>query len=279
MDYSDLIKKAAQIRVDTLAAINKASFGYSGSSMSLIEILVTLYYANLNSKPVFKYDVMKPDSADRDYLVLSKGHAVVSLYSILSDKGFFHKSEMDYVGKLNSLLQPYPNIKVSGITAPIAYHGEGLSVAAGIAMSLKMDRKLNKVFAVLGDGELEEGQVWEAAMSAVHYKLNNLIAFIDNDDLQLDGPVRAVMDIGFIQSKFDSFGWKVIQVKDGHDFDQLLDALNRAFTSNRQPVCIWCHTTKGRGIPFAEGKVGYSDVPLSDAELEEVKNYMKSLYE
>jgi len=279
MDYSDLIKKAAQLRVDTLTAINKAGFGYSGSSMSLMEILVTLYYGSLNNRPVFKYDVVKPDSAERDYLVLSKGHAAVALYSVLADKGFFHRSEMDYIGKLNSLLQTSPNIKVPGITAPVAYHGEGLSIACGIAMSLKMDRKLNHVFAILGDGELEEGQIWEAAMSAVHYKLNNLIAFIDNDDLQMDGPVRAVMDIGFIQSKFDSFGWKVIQVHDGHDFDQLLDALNRAFTSNRQPVCIWCHTTKGKGIPFAEGKVGYHDVPLSDAELSEVISYMKSLYE
>jgi transketolase len=146
-----------------------------------------------------------------------------------------------------------------------------------MALSLQMDKKKNRVYAVLGDGELQGGQVWEAAMAAAHYKLNNLIVFVDNNKVQASGPVNVVMDIGHIQDKFEAFGWSVIQVMDGHDFDKLLDAISKAFTSNRRPVCVWCHTVCGKGIDFAERKPGYLDVPLSDGEMCEVIPRFKAL--
>jgi len=271
MTIEDLQKKAAQIRVDSLTAISRAGSGHSGSAMSCVEILVSLYYAEISGVPVAKFDPKNPQWDEQDYIILSKGQAVPTQYAILADLGFFDKNELNYLRKVNSLLQGYPNMKVPGISVPVTSHGCGLSIAVGLAMALKMDRLPNKVFAILGDGELQEGQVWEAAMAASHYKLDNLIAFIDNDDLQMDGPVRSVMDVMPIQDKFESFGWKVIHVWHGHDFDEILDAIAKAFTTNRHPVCLWCHTVKGKGIEFAEGKSYYHDVPLSEAELNEVK--------
>lgn len=271
MDIPQLQKKAAQIRVEALTAISKAESGHSGSAMSCVEILVALYYGQISERVLMNFDPKKPGWEEQDYFVLSKGQAVPTLYAILSDLGFFDKDEMNYLRKVGGLLQGYPNIKVPGISVPITSHGCGLSIAMGLALSIKTERLPNKVFAVLGDGELQEGQIWAAAMSAAHYKLDNLIAFIDNDDLQVDGPVRSVMDVMPIQDKFESFGWKVIHVWHGHDFDEILDAVAKAFSVNRHPVCIWCHTVKGKGIEFAEGKPYYHDVPLSEAELTEVK--------
>ena len=271
MNISQLERKAAQIRVDALTAINRAKSGHSGSAMSCVEILVSLYYADISGNPLMKFDSKKPDWDGQDYFILSKGQAVPTLYAILADLGFFDKDELNYLRKVGGALQGFPNVKVSGISASISSHGLGLSTAMGLALSIKAGRLPNKVFTVLGDGELQEGQVWEAAMSASHYKLDNLIAFIDNDGLQVDGSVRSVMEVMPIQDKFESFGWKVIHVWHGHDFDEILDAVAKAFSVNRHPVCIWCHTIKGKGIEFAEGKPYYHDVPLSDEELSEVK--------
>lgn len=270
MSNPELKKKAAQIRLDALMSIHKAGAGYSGSVMSVIEILVSLYYGEILGRAVMNFDPNKPQWEDQDYLILSKGQAVPAQYAILADLGFFDKSELNFLGHVNSMLQPRPNAKVPGISASTVSNGHGLSVALGVALALKMDRKNNKVFAVLGDGELQSGQIWEAAMAASHYNLSNLIAFIDNNKVQAGGTVCSVMNIDPIQDKFESFGWNVIQVTNGHDFDQLLDAVSRAFTSNRKPVCIWCHTVAGRGIDFAEGKPGYQGVALSESEMSEV---------
>ncbi|MBU1152278.1 transketolase [Patescibacteria group bacterium] len=267
MDLKFLKEKAAAIRKDALFAINKAGRGFSGSAMSYVEILVALYYGG-----VMNVDPKMPGSDELDYFVLGKGHAAISWYAALADIGYFEKSELDHYQKENSFLSLWPNLKIPGVKAPVQNYGQGLSFACGLAMSLKMDRKPNRVFAVLGDGELACGQTWEAAMSASHYNLDNLIVFVDNDGLQLDGPNKAVMDVQPIQDKFEAFGWKVIQVRDGHDFDQILDALAKAFTTNRMPTLIWCHTVKGKGVPFAEGKESYHDAVLSDAELKSLYN-------
>jgi transketolase len=265
MDFQLLQKKAAQIRLDTLTAIHKSGEGYSGSCMSVVDILTTLYYGG-----VMRVDPAKPQWEDQDYLIMAKAHAAAAQYAILADKGFIDESEMNHLGASGSNIGHRPNMKVPGVTATISAHGYGLSIATGLAMSLKMDRKANRVFSIIGDGELQQGAVWEACMSAAHYNLNNLILFVDNDDLQMSGSVRAVMDVNPIQDKFEAFGWKVIQVMDGHDIDQLLTAISRAFTSNRQPVCIWCHTVKGKGIDFAEGNLSHN-AALSEAELNEVR--------
>lgn len=277
MRTEDLQKKAAQVRLDALMSTTKAGSGSSGSCMSVVEILVSLYYGELLGEKVFKCDPERPGDEDRDHLVLSKWKAVPTQYSILADLGFFDKSELDYLGQKAALLKPWPDAKVPGISATMRGYGHGLSVAVGMALSLKMSRNSNKVFAVMGDGELQEGQVWEAAMSAAHYKLNNLIAFVDYNKIQSGGFVNSVMDVGHVQDKFEAFGWSVIQVMDGHDFDKILDAVARAFTANRRPVCIWCHTVAGKGIDFAERKPGYLDVPLSESEMAEVEPKLRQL--
>ncbi len=266
-----LEKKANQVRLDVLTSIFKAGYGRSGSCMSVIEILIALYYGHLFNKKVFNFNPLNPKDPEQDYLVLSKAHAVPVQYAILADLGFFDKSELGFLSKLRSMLQSSPNSKVPGITSSIFSHGQGLSVALGIALSLQMERKRNKVFTILGDGELQEGQIWEAAMAASHYKLNNLIAFVDNNKVQADGNIDSVIKVSSIQDKFEAFGWKVLQVTDGHDFDKLLFAVERAFTSPRSPVCIWCHTVVGKGVPFAEGKHFYKNTVLSEDEILELK--------
>ncbi len=279
MNVTDLQKKAAQVRVDALKAIHKAGAGHTGSAMSVVEILVSLYYGDIGGRVVAQVDPAKPGWEDQDYVVLAKGQAAVTQYSVLADLGFIDKSELEHYRAKGSILTARPNVKVPGICASVLSHGVGLSIATGLAMSLKMERKKNRVFCVMGDGELQEGQVWEAAATAAHYKLNNLVAFIDNDGFQMDGPTRAVLDPGYIQDKFESFGWNVIKVTDGHDFDQILEAVNRGYTTVRRPVCIWCQTVAGKGVPFAEGKRWYLDSALGEAEMNEVIPKLEQLYD
>ncbi len=279
MNVSDLVKKAALVRADTLMAIHKAGSGHMGSAMSVVEILTALYYGDLSGKSVMKVDSSKPDWDGQDYFVMCKGQAAPALYAVLADRGFFGKEELKFFRQIGSFLQTRPGLKTPGVSVPVMAHGLGLSAAVGLAMSLKMERKPNKVFAVIGDGELQNGMVWEAAMAANHYKLDNLILFIDNDGFQFDGPVKAVMDVDYLQDKFESFGWKVIKVLDGHNFDQILDALDRAFTVIRHPICIWCKTVSGKGVGFAEGKAGYHCASLSDAELNEIIPKLEKIYD
>lgn len=272
---NELEQKAVQIRLDTLNALHRGNLGYAGSCMSVVDILVALYYGELLGKPVMNYDSARPGWAEQDFLLLSKGQAAAVQYSILADLGFFDKSELDFIGKPGAMLTARPNGKVPGITASVLSYGHGLSVALGMAMAMKMERKQNKVFAVLGDGELSCGQVWEAAMSAYQYKLNNLIAIVDNNKVAANGPVA----VDFIQDKFESFGWQVIQVTDGHNFDRILDGLSRAFTSLRRPVCLWCHTIVAKGIEFAERKANYHWASLSDGEISVIIPKLEELYE
>ena len=267
MKTEELQKKAAELRIETLKAISKAELPCLGSTMSVMEILTALYYGEIYGKTVVKIDQAKPGWDSQDYVVLSKSQAATVQYAILADKGFFDKSELDFIGQPNAMLTVKPNVKIPGIIVPGGSAGEGFSMAVGLAMSAKMDRKSNRVFAILGDGELQAGQIWEAAMSAAHYKLNNLVTFVDNNKMQSGGTIKAVMDIDPIQDKFEAFGWQVIQVRDGHDLDQILDALVRATTSNRRPVCLWCHTVSGKGVSFAEEKSYYHRSVLSEAEL------------
>ncbi|MFA5821224.1 MAG: transketolase [Candidatus Gracilibacteria bacterium] len=278
MNVSDLVKKAALIRADTLRAIHRARSGHMGSAMSVVEILTVLYYGDLSGKAVMRVDTSKPDWDGQDYFVMCKGQAAPALYVVLADRGFFGKEELKFFRQTGSFLQARPGLRTPGVNVPVMAHGLGLSAALGLAMSLKMERKPNRVFAVIGDGELQNGTFWEAAMAANHYKLDNLILFIDNNGLQFDGPVKAVMDVDYLQDKFESFGWKVIKVLDGHNFDQILDALDRAFTVIRHPICIWCKTVSGRGVGFAEGKSGYHGATLSDAELNEIIPKLEKIY-
>lgn len=246
-----LQKKAAQIRLDTLTALYKARLGNVGSLMSPVEIMVALYY-----------EVMQK----QDYLILSKKGALPLQYAILADLGFFDKSELDYLGQPGALLKTDFNMKVPGIFANLSADGQGLSVALGIALSLKQERLPNRVFAVLGDHELMKGEAWEAALCAAHYNLDNLVIVVDDPMLDIDCGVT----IDRVQDKFEAFGWQVIQVIDGHNFDELLGAFDKISKVSRRPTCIWCHTISGKGIEFAERKASYLHAALSECELSEI---------
>jgi len=282
MRLSQLKKKATELRIDTLNMINKAGSGHTGGSMSVMDILVALYYGTGSSvdpsgnavggfgkscvgRGRGKFGEAKEE--DKDYIILSKGHACPAQYAILADQGYFPKEELGHLRQVGALLQGHPTVKIPGIAVATGSLGQGFAAAHGIALALKLDKRDNKVFVVLGDGELQEGLVWETAMSASHYNSDNLIAIIDNNGLQIDGPTRAVMNVDPIQDKFESFGWKVIRVLDGHNFEQLLEAIDKARRVERRPVCIWCKTVKGKGVPFAENKASYHGVALSNEEL------------
>ena len=261
LSIKDLEKKASELRIAALKAISKAGSGHTGSSMSLMDALVTLDYAG--------------GAEEEDYVILSKGHGAPAQYAILADKGFFDKSELDHLRQAGALLQGHPVVKIPGIAVSTGSLGQGFSVAHGIALSLKLDKENQKVFVVLGDGELQEGIVWETAMSAAHYMSNNLIAIVDNNGLQIDGSCKKVMNVQPIRDKFVAFGWRVIEVVDGHDFEELIDAVRRARAEERKPVCIWCHTVKGKGVPFAENKVEYHGVALSEEEMKVAEAELK----
>lgn len=274
---ADLERKAAEVRLRSIQAIGNAGVGATGSCMSVVEILTTLYYGQLNGRPVMNFFPENPGNELQDFFLLSKGKAAPVLYSILADLGFFGVEELDYLGKEGALLSMKQGAKVPGVTFSNFAQGHGLSVAVGLALSLSMDRKNNRVFTLLGDGELQSGQVWEAAMAASHYKLNNLICFVDNNKVQGSFLPNGGMDVGSIQDKFEAFGWTVVQVRDGHDFDKIFDALDRAFTTVRKPVCVWCHTVASKGIDFAEGKFWYQNVPLSEGEMSEILPKLEQL--
>ena len=262
-----LRKKSLELRIALLKIINKAQFGHTGSSLSAMDLLVTLYYGKFHDRPVMQIDPKKPGWEGQDYFVLSKGHACPALYAILADLGFFDPQELLHLFQTNSLLQGHPVKKIPGVVLNSGSLAHGFSGAVGLAMALKADRQPNRVFCLLGDGELQEGQVWEAAMSAAHYKLDNLVAIVDDNQLQIEGPTRAVMNVDPIVDKFESFGWKTVPVRDGHNYEELISALERAIEVQRRPALIVAHTIKGKGVGFAENKSFYHGVPLSDEEM------------
>jgi len=275
-DLIELEKKATELRLKTINAIHKAKTGHTGGSLSVMDILVTLFYGNIENKPIMRIDPKKPGWEDQDYFVLSKGHAAPALYSILADRGFFDPDELNYLHQLNSMLQGHPHQKIPGVPVTSGSHGHGFASAHGLALSLKLDKKSNKVFSVLGDGELQEGIIWETAMSAAHYKLDNLHVFIDNNELQADGFTRSIMNVEPIVEKFESFGWRVVKVRNGHNYEDLLEAVDKVYYASRKPNCIICNTIKGKGVEFAERRTGYHKASLSDQEMSEATKALES---
>lgn len=271
MNKKILENLAARLRLDTLVAINKAGSGHVGSCMSCMDILVALYFGDADGRKAMNFNPKKPRWDERDYFVLSKGHAVPALYSVLAELEFFDKSEMKYLRQVGGLLQGYPNVKVPGIEATVGSVGQGLSIGVGLSMAIKSDHEDRNVFVLTGDGELQEGQCWEAFMAASHFRLDNLVVIIDQNKLQMDGSCLSVMNVSPIADRLESFGWKVIPVVSGHDIEEMVYAIDKAKNIARQPVAILAPTIEGKGIPFAENKSAYHGVPLSDAELEEVK--------
>ncbi len=257
-----LTDKARRIRIDILKMLTESGSGHTGGSLSAADIATALYFYKM------KYDPKKPDWKGRDYFVLSKGHAAPLLYAVLAHAGYFEHAELCTLRKLGSRLQGHPDSKrLPGVDISTGSLGQGLSVANGIALAHKVDKAPNRVYTLLGDGELQEGQVWEAAMTAAHYKLDNLCALIDNNGLQIDGPVKEVMNIEPITDKWRAFGWEVLDI-DGHDMKKIVDALDKAETVKGRPTAIVCRTVKGKGSVVFEGKVEFHGTTPSKEELE-----------
>ncbi len=239
---ADMTKRATAIRRNIIAMVTEAKSGHPGGSLSAADILTTLYFAELNVDP------QRPQDVDRDRFVLSKGHASPVLYATLAEKGFLPHEELLTFRRIDSRLQGHPSMKdVPGVDMSTGSLGQGLSAANGMALAGRLNGKSYRVYALLGDGELEEGMVWEAAMFAAHYKLDNLTAFVDFNGLQIDGPIAEVMSPLPIPDKWRAFGWHVIEI-DGHDFNAIYDALQTAKTVKGKPTMIVAHTVKGKGV-------------------------------
>jgi transketolase len=242
----DLRKTATVIRKHIIDEVFSAASGHPGGSLSCTDILTTLYFSEL------RVDPKRPKWEDRDRFVLSKGHCAPALYATLAERGFFPPADLNGFRRIDSYLEGHPNMKtVPGVDMSTGSLGQGISAAVGMAMVGKLDKKDYRVYAILGDGELEEGQVWEASMAAAHYKLDNLTAFLDYNGLQIDGKITEVMSPEPIPDKFKAFGWNVINI-DGHDFQQISDALSQAKSTKGKPTMIVAKTTKGKGVSFME---------------------------
>ncbi len=257
-----LKEKALNIRLGALEGIHAAASGHPGGSLAIADILAYLYFSEMNVDP------KKPADPNRDRLVLSKGHTAPALYAALAEKGYFEKDMLKTLRKFGSVLQGHPDMKhIPGIDMSTGSLGQGFSAACGIALAGKLDGKDYRVYSILGDGESEEGQIWEAAMFGAHYKLDNLVAIVDNNGLQIDGRVTEVMNPTPLDEKFAAFGWNVINI-DGHNFDQIADALAEAREVKGKPTAIIAKCVKGKGVSYMEDQVGWHGSAPKDDQYE-----------
>ena len=265
----ELIKKAADVRIGIIEGVHAAKSGHPGGSLSIADILTYLYFDYLNIDPE------DPKNENRDRFVLSKGHAAPALYSVLANRGYFDVSELKTLRHIGSFLQGHPDMKhIPGVDMSSGSLGQGISAACGMALSAKHFKNDFKVFTVLGDGELEEGQVWEAAMFAGNKGLDNLTAFIDLNNLQIDGTIDEVNSAKPVDKKFEAFNWHTITI-DGHDFEQIEAALKEAETVNK-PVAIIANTIKGKGVSFMENQVSWHGSAPNDEQYEIAMNELKA---
>ena len=261
-EISTLKNTAKTIREDILKMTTAACSGHPGGSLSATDIITALYFYKLKHNP------KKPDWPDRDRFVLSKGHAAPALYAALARSGYFPVSELQTLRKLDSNLQGHPEKEFCpGVEASTGPLGQGLSYANGIALAGRIDKKNYNVYVLMGDGEIQEGQIWEAAMSSTHFKLDNLIGILDNNGLQIDGSNDDIMRIKPVKDKWEAFGWHVIEI-DGHDMKEIINALDNA-DKVKGPVLILAHTVKGKGVSFMENQVGWHGKAASEEELKE----------
>jgi transketolase len=261
-DIDFLRGKAGSLRVEILRMLTEAGSGHTGGSLSAADIVTALYFYKMKHKPE------NPAWAERDRFILSKGHAAPVLYAALALSGYFDRSLLKSLRTIGSPLQGHPcSKKLPGIEISTGSLGQGLSIANGIALGLKIDGSSSRVYCLLGDGETQEGQVWEAAMTASHYSLDNLCAIIDNNGLQIDGHCCNVMSIEPLVKKWEAFGWHVIDIN-GHDMEAIVRALDEAGTVKAKPTMIIARTIKGKGVSFFEGKVEYHGLAPTAEELE-----------
>ena len=251
MDIKTLEKTASEVRIGVVRAIHNAGSGHPGGSLSAADIVTALYFDEMNIDPEH------PDMDGRDKFILSKGHAGPVQYSALAARGYFDMEEFMTLRKLGSKFQGHPDMrKVPGIEMSTGSLGQGFSAAGGMAMANKLDGNDGRIYVLLGDGEIQEGIVWEASMSAAHNKLDNLVGILDHNGLQIDGRNEDVMTVAPVADKFAAFGWNVINI-DGHDFAQILDAFSKARECTGRPTMIIAETVKGKGVSFMENEAGW----------------------
>ena len=261
MNKSELMKTANEIRKSIVTAVHAAKSGHPGGSLSAADIYTYLYFEELNIDP------KDPKKADRDRFVLSKGHTAPGYYSTLAHRGFFPVEDLTTLRKVGSYLQGHPDMKhIPGVDMSSGSLGQGISCAVGMALAGKMDHKDYRVYTLLGDGEIEEGQVWEASMFAGHRKLDNLVVIVDNNNMQIDGTLDEVCSPDPIDKKFEAFNFHVIHVADGNDFAQLAEAFKEARETKGMPTAIIAHTLKGKGVSYMEGQVGWHGKAPNDEE-------------
>ena len=246
----NLQKIACNVRMGVIEGTYNAKSGHPGGSLSISDTLTYLYFNKMNIDPA------NPDDTGRDRLVLSKGHTAPALYSVLAQKGYFSADELKSLRHIGAMLQGHPCIHIPGVDMSSGSLGQGISAACGMALAGKLDGSSYKVYTILGDGEIEEGQVWEAAMFAAHYKLTNLVAIVDNNGLQIDGAITEVCSPEPITDKFAAFGWHVITM-DAHDFDDIDRAFTEAESVTDKPVAIIQKSVKGKGVSFMENQVSW----------------------
>ena len=261
---------ACKVRMGVIEGVHSAKSGHPGGSMSAADMFTYLYFREMNVDP------SNPKWEDRDRFVLSKGHTAPGLYTALALKGFFPVEDMVTLRHIDSYLQGHPNmVTVPGVDMSTGSLGQGISCAVGMAIGLKLQGKSQRVYTLLGDGEIQEGQVWEACMSASHYDLDNLCVIVDNNGLQIDGNVKDVMSPYPIVDKFEAFGFHVETI-DGHDFDQIEKAMNVARSTKGKPTAIVMKTVKGKGVSFMENQAGWHGKGPNDAEYEQAMSELKA---
>jgi transketolase len=251
---------AVKIRKHIIEMLYRAKSGHPGGSLSAVDALVALYFCHMKHNP------KKPLDPARDRFILSKGHAVPALYAVLAESGYFPVSELKRLRELNCMLQGHPVCtEVPGVEASTGSLGHGLSFANGVALAGRLDKKDYKIYVMMGDGETDEGQVWEAAAVASHYRLDHITAMIDRNFLQIDGNTEDVLRLESVRDRWSSFGWNVIEI-DGHDIIQILGALDEADAHEKQPSMIILNTVKGKGVSFMENNVDFHGVPPNEME-------------
>ena len=268
MKELELQKTAVEVRKGIIEAVHSAKSGHPGGSLSAADIFTYLYFEEMNVDP------KNPKNPDRDRFVMSKGHCAPALYGILAEKGFFPKEDLKGFRSIDSYLEGHPDMKgVPGVDMSTGSLGQGICAANGMALAGKLDGKNYRVYAILGDGELEEGQVWEAAMFAPHYKLDNVTIFVDFNGLQIDGDITKVMNPTPIDKKFEAFGWNVVTC-DAHDFDSIEAAVSAAKACKGKPTAVIAKSIKGKGVSFMENEAGWHGKAPNE---EEYKQAMKDL--
>jgi transketolase len=257
----ELEETARHLRVEILKMLNTAQSGHTGGSLSAVEVLTVLFFH------VMRHDPSNPHWEERDRFVLSKGHAAPALYASLARAGYFSADDLKTLRRLGSHLQGHPDMnKTPGVEVCTGSLGQGLSQGVGLALAARLAGRSSRVYVLLGDGEVQEGQIWEAAMAAAHYRLDNLCVILDQNGLQIDGEVAKVMNVSPLGPKFLAFNWHVLEV-DGHDVRAISRACEEAGGTSGQPTLVLARTVKGKGVPFFEHKASYHGVPPSDDEL------------